>query len=216
MNLMGLIGVMGLLAISILAFLAFIAFVHFTAKLIGRVARLAYMRLFRKPPVQEVASTSFLVLWVALFIGIPLQAGEWYQVRLYRNAIPTKLQIEHLSFHDEQSDLREGCGVAIFQLSDTTLSDIRRQGLGYFSDATLGRDGKDYHQYAPWQQWTPAQRERPELLRGWHCLDDDHSPALLEDVNKAVKSGEAFYTTGSEMDLIVVPRLKVLVFSHNG
>ena len=209
---------MGLLIVSIpiIALVAWVAFVHGAVTLMARLASLVCLRFFKKRPPQGLARAAMAVLWCALFVGLPMQVLDAYQVRLYRNAIPAKLGLDQLIFHDERSDIREGCGVAIFRLSDASLADVRRLGIAYFADATQGRDGERYHQYGPWRQGLPAQGPRPDLLRGWHCLDEDGSPALLDEVHQAVERGEAFYTTGSEMDLIVVPRLKVMVFSHDG
>lgn len=200
------------LVIGALGFFLWIT--HSLAKAAGDLAHWAYVSAFKKRPPRAVSMAGLGATWLALVVVAPMQGCDRYQVRLYKEAIPAKLQLADLIYHDEQSDLREGCGEAVFRLSGESLASIKRQGLAYFNDANLGRDGARYHQYAAWQTLAPQQPRQDRLLRGAHCIDDP--PAMWDDIQKAVAQGEGFFTTGHEQDLIVIPKLGVIVFSHNG
>lgn len=134
------------------------------------------------------------------------------QVELYRQAIPPQFELQHVMRHDEVGGFREGCGYAIFRLSEGNLARIRLQGAAYFETAHLGRDGKPDHQYRPWKA-TPAS-EQDQLFRGDNCAGDQ--PELLEQTQRAAGKEETFFTTGHEQDLVVVPALGLLIYSYNG
>ncbi len=203
-----------MLALAIGALGLFFWIAHSLTKAVGDLAHWAYMLAFKKRPPRALSMAGLGATWLALVVAAPMQGCDYYQVRLYKEAIPAKLQLADLIYHDEQSDLREGCGEAVFRLSDESLASIKRQGLAYFNDATLGRDGARYHQYAAWQTLAHQQTPQDRLLRGAHCIED--LPAMWDDIQRAVAQGEGFFTTGQEQDLIVIPKLGVIVFSHNG
>jgi hypothetical protein len=171
----------------------------------------AYRLLKRRPPAAElhVASAACALF---LMIFLPMRGCNYLQGEAYRKAVPPQFDLVEIVYHDEMSDLREGCGVAVFRLSDANLARIRSEGLTYFESARLGRDGDSYHQYQPWRATPAAQHDN--LLRGVHCVDDE--PKLLMQVRQAIDEEGAFFTTGPEQDLVVIPSLGVLVFSYNG
>lgn len=164
-------------------------------------------------PLVRIARVAALI---AIVVIAPMKGCEFMQVELYKDSIPLQLELDHLVYHDEESDLRESCGVAVFKLSEKTLSQVNEQSLAFLATATLGRDGDNYHQYDAWRA-TPepgiSMRES-KLLRGGHCIDNP--PAIWGEIEKATYEGSAYFTTGSEQDLVIVPRLGVIVFSHNG
>lgn len=211
---MGYLPAVVMLALAIGALGLFIWITYSLAKAAGDVAHWAYVSAFKKPPPRPLSATAFGATWLALVVIAPMQGCDYYQVRLYKEATPGKFQLADLIYHDEQANLREGCGGAVFKLSDQSLASIKQQGLAYFNDATLGRDGARYHQYAPWQALAHKRASQDWLLRGAHCIEDP--PAMWDDVQKAVDRGEGFFTTGHGQDLIVIPKLGVIVFSHNG
>ena len=151
---------------------------------------------------------------ILVLIIISIMTWDYFQVSIYKNAIPEKIEIKSVIFHDEKSDFREGCGVAIFKISDASIYKIKKNGLSYFADATLGRDGDNYHRYATWQR-TPL-KGKENLLRGSFCIDEDDFPLIWKKILMALNSGDAFFTTGREQDIVVIPSLGVLVFSFNG
>lgn len=165
---------------------------------------------YRPPDIAlRVAASACALL---LLILLPMKACSHMQVELYRKAIPPQFELLEVVHHDEVEGFREGCGFAIFRLSDDNLVRIRSQGLAYFEKAQLGRDGTPYHQYQPWRA-TPAAGDE-DLFRGQSCAGDP--PELLEQAQRAAGREGAFFTTGPEQDLVVVPALGVLIYSYNG
>ena len=102
--------------------------------------------------------------------------------------------------------------MAIFKLSDNTLAQIDKHGLAYFSSATLGRDLDGYHKYQDWRTAPPTDGAR--LLRGEQCASN--LLPIWDEIRQAAYREGAYYTVGIEQDLVVIPRLGVLVFSFNG
>ena len=160
-------------------------------------------------PAQRIASWACALFALIL---VPMKGCSHWQESLYRQAIPAQLGPLELLHHDEISSFREGCGYAIFRLSDKDLARLRSHGLTYLETARLGRDGKPYHQYKPWSA-TPAPRDE-HLFRGVSCINEP--PELLNQAQSATYKEGAFFTTGDEQDLVVVPALGILIYSFNG
>lgn len=200
-----------LLVIGMLAMLAFLV-----AKSISMATGAALRLLFGWEPPRWISLTSITsILALLLFTVFMLRTCEHQQIEMYEDALPAKLELKELIYHDEQSDLREGCGEAIFLLSETTIKKIKSEGLLFFNDATVGRDGDSYHAYAKWRT-TPGSDEgnNNRLLRGSSCIE--HPPAIWSKIEQAIQAKGSYFTTGSEQDLIVIPELGIVVFSHNG
>ncbi|CAN7454312.1 hypothetical protein LJR074_003010 [Acidovorax sp. LjRoot74] len=164
-----------------------------------------------QPPAVALRLTSWACALLVLIL-LPMKGCSHMQVELYRQAIPPQFELQKVVHHDEISGFREGCGYAIFRLSEDNLTRIRSQGLAYFATAHLGRDGKPYHLYQPWKV-TPA-AEHEHLFRGQSCAGEPSE--LLEQAVRAAGEEGAFFTTGHEQDLVVVPALGLLIYSYNG
>lgn len=164
----------------------------------------------RAPVAARVAAP--LAGCVLLLVAVPMRLEDAWQVDGYRDAIPPQFELAGTVFHDEVSGWREGCGVAVFRLSDTSLARIRQGGLAGLQAARLGRDGQAYHQYAPWAATPGGADDR--LFRGTGCADA--SDDVLEQAQRTAAAGGAFFTTAREQDLVVVPSLGVIVFSFDG
>ncbi|MFZ5521697.1 MAG: hypothetical protein ACOZD0_10895 [Pseudomonadota bacterium] len=194
---------------------AFGALTFCLARLAGAALRRAWAALGGPLPGPTLRRAGLLLGWAVLAVMLPVQGCDYAQMRLYEAAIPPGLELGEVVYHDEQSDLREGCGLVVFRLQPATLERLRRDGLPALRDATQGRDGDGYHRYAAWQAG-PAARDDdgPRLLRGWSCIDDE--PTVLREVSRALDTPGAWFTTGHEQDLVIVPALGVLVYSFNG
>lgn len=164
-----------------------------------------------QPPTVVLRLTSWASALLVLIL-LPVKGCSHMQVELYRQAVPPQFELVEALHHNEIVGFREGCGYAIFRLSEDNLARIRRQGLAYFDAAQLGRDGKPYHQYQPWQ--TTSTGEHEQLFRGQSCAGEPSE--LLEQAQRAVGKEGAFFTTGHEQDLVVVPALGLLIYSYNG
>ena len=164
-----------------------------------------------QPPAVALRLTSWACALLVLIL-LPMKGCSHMQMELYRQAIPPQFELVEVLHHDEIVGFREGCGYAIFRLSEDSLVRIRRQGMAYFAAAQLGRDGKPYHQYQPWQA-TPT-NEHEQLFRGQSCAGE--ASEVLEQAQRAAGREGAFFTTGHEQDLVVVPALGLLIYSYNG
>lgn len=183
--------------------------------LMGKSVAAAHV-FFRKRNSGIILRIALPAALIAILVVAPIKGCEFMQVALYKDAIPLQLELDQLVYHDEENDLREGCGVSIFKLSDKTLNQINGLGLAYLATATLGRDGDAYHLYKPWLA-TPQPGKmghEHELLRGSQCIDNP--PDIWKEIEKATYEGGAYFTTGYEQDIVIVPKLGVLVFSYNG
>ena len=197
---------------SLLCLALFGTAAFFLAKGLARaLAAVSRRFLAYTPPVPALRVASWACALLVLIL-VPMKGCSHWQASLYRQAIPAQLGPLELLHHDEVSGYREGCGFAIFRLSDKDLARLRSHGLTYLETARLGRDGKPYHEYKPWSA-TPAPRDE-HLFRGVNCINEP--PELLKQAQRATDKEGAFFTTGHEQDLVAVPALGILVYSYNG
>jgi len=197
----------GMLCLAIFGAVAF-----FLAKgMASAFGAVAHQLFGYQPPAVALRFTAWACALLVLIL-LPMKGCSHMQVELYRQAIPPQFELLEVVHHDEIGGFREGCGFAIFRLSEDNLARIRRQGLAYFETASLGRDGKPYHQYQLWRA-APA-TEHDHLFRGQNCAGEP--PELLEQAQRAAGKEGAFFTTGHEQDLVVVPVLGLLIYSYNG
>ncbi len=199
-----------LVAANVLGIALFVIIVRALAAGISPVLTAFSARVLRrKPPAKFLGVTSIAVA-LFLLIFLPIKGCNYWQVSLYKDAIPPQFELTETIYNDEESGFREGCGTAVFRLSEKTLARIRTEGQSYFESARLGRDGTSYHQYQEWKA-TPS-NAKDRLFRG--CSSGE--PEVLKLAHSFLAKEGAFYTTGHEQDLIVVPSLGILVFSYNG
>jgi hypothetical protein len=201
--------VISLLSVALFAFIVF-----FLARRITSLSRIVAARLFQ---YQLPKTANYLVATMGTFfllIFLPMKVWNYWEIHTYREMIPSQFELSETVYHDEQlAGLIEGCGVAIFRLSDKTLVRIRHEGLAYLESTRLGREGDSYPHYQPWKV-TPAVGNE-NLFRGAHCAHKP--PATLQQAQLFVRHKEgSFFTTGYEKDLVIIPSLGVLIFSYNG
>lgn len=151
---------------------------------------------------------------LALSLGILYPAFQLYQYFWYLNFIPNKIIVLSPVNISGQSNL--DCGSAIFRLTDTSAKTISREGLGFFEDARYSRDSqKNYYTYKAWAE-TPV----PEswVSEGsWVGLScSSASNDLKQEIIDAAKQKGSYYTVKSEGKLLVIPALKMIVFSYFG
>lgn len=200
------------IGLSLLCLALFGAAVFFLAKGMARaLTTVSHHCLGYTLPTLPLRLASWVCALLVLIL-VPMKGCSHWQASLYRQAIPAQLEPLELLHHDEISGFREGCGFAIFRLSDKDLARLRSEGLAYLETARLGRDGNAYHQYKPWSA-TPAP-DNEHLFRGQSCTDDP--PELLQQAQQVADKQGAFFTTGHEQDLVVIPALGILVYSYNG
>jgi len=89
----------------------------------------------------------------------PFVAYEVIQYYWFSWAIPEKIEITYPISISEEGGFREGCGAAVFKVSDGTLEAIKKDRLNFFSGATQARGHLNDHYYK-YEEW----RETPVLL----------------------------------------------------
>lgn len=168
------------------------------------------MKLSRMVPVV------LLALVVMAYAGFRVWEITWY-----KGLIPVAFEVDGTVLIDGQSGVREGCGVAIFKLTDPALARIRSSGLAAVAAAHEPRDhpGVHYFTFGEWRE-TPYVTTGNGLtlsdrwLSGLSCASMDAE--LREDIDKALRTGGSFYSTSKESGLIVIPALGLVVLSYEG
>lgn len=173
------------------------------------MGRTKLIRLLQSPSSRAVVVTA--VTCVAYLAAV--KGCSDFQVELYKDAIPAEFELDHIIYHDGTSGFREGCGVAIFKVSQRTLARFGREGDVFLSSATLGRVKKPDHQYQSWRATPPP--SGVYVLQGGAAGCIDSPPPVWREITEAAREG-GFFTIGPEKDLLFVPKLGILVFSHSG
>lgn len=141
----------------------------------------------------------------------------------YKSYIPVSFEIDKNVFAgDRTGGFIEGCGVAVFKMSENTSANISGGGVAFLNKNSIIRDNK-HKQYESWQE-TPFAFERGEYPVFNHLVNEDAGgntcvdiPASLkENIVSAIKKTGAFHSGFNEnTELIVIPTLRLVVFSHD-
>lgn len=169
-------------------------------------------------PVRFLKKRRFLLALISAVT--PFSAYKVLQYYWYAQAVPAEIQIAYPVAVGDQSDFREGCGVAVYKLTATSLEGIKKNGLRFFENAIHGRgyvnpSDNDYHYYTyqPWRK-TPVPTEWTNQGSWFMC--SVVSGRLEEEIIVASKQHGAYYTVKAEGELLVIPSLGYVVFSYNG
>ena len=96
--------------------------------------------------------------------------------------------------------MTEGCGAAIYRLSDYSTDEITNQNLNFFD--------------SNWKE-TPIQKETlPVMNFGLDC--SNASDTLLDKIDRSTNRNGSYYTYDRESVLIIIPEFKLAVFSYFG
>jgi hypothetical protein len=163
--------------------------------------------------LKQIAHKSVPFLAAAAIFALLHRACGDFERSHAMQGIPANMLVDELILVDEQSALREGCGVAIFRLSPFTLAEIDHQGLDFFSNSKNGRDNGRYYRYDTWSR-TPSNVPDSKVLRGLGCVKVDDS--LVTALWGAAKTPGSYLGVGYEYDLLVIPKLGLVVRSFNG
>ena len=134
----------------------------------------------------------------------------------YIGKIPANIEIVDTILISGESGFREGCGLAIFKLSEDTIKKIKTKGLSALKDARQARKYSDHFRvYSEWgetsYQWTDdGMTLKDRWLLGSMCANIDM--VLSKDINAALKSPGSFYATIHEAGTIVIPNLGIVFF----
>lgn len=133
----------------------------------------------------------------------------------FLQALPAQIEPAGLILVDGMSGFREGCGVAVWRLSEATADGLQQQGLGYLQPARQARGyAEPYYRYGPWQA-TPL--SAAQSMDGWLPLGCADAPeALQEQIMRGTQGVQGYYSEKREGVLLVLPMERLIVFAYNG
>ena len=170
-----------------------------------------------------------LLLLTGGIVVAAMLAWHVFETRFYRAAIPVDIGLT-FNFATTGSNVRlwgtmfrfdrKACGGAIFNLSDTSVAAIRERGLDLLKNARQGRGYTEkadrsfyYYSYEPWQT-TPLPSEW--ISNGtWLSLSCmGLKDSVIGSILDAAQTAGSFYTTAQSAMLMVVPNLKIAVYTY--
>jgi hypothetical protein len=162
-----------------------------------------------------------VLITLCAFIATIYGAFRVWETTWYKGLIPAAIEIDKTILIDGQSGFREGCGVAIFTLSDAETARIRSAGLDALADAHDARSHpwRRYFRFGEWKE-TPyaitgdGTSRNDTWLVGMECADI--SEKLRKQINIAMGIQGSFYSNSRESGLIVIPSLGLIVLSYEG
>lgn len=167
-----------------------------------------------------------VIILLFIFTIISCYCLYWLSSQDIGNGLlPEKIEVSGFVLSKEEFDFREGCGIRVFKLSKNTLAQINQQGLTFFKNATKARgydpDKHRYDNYYSYEQWqeTPVQesKENKNFWSGLSCADRlNLDKSLSEKITLAASTKGSYYTGHYEGQLVVIPRLGIVVFSYSG
>ena len=164
--------------------------------------------------------------WVLVFVFVsvsavmPFLAYKAFQYYWYAQVLPSEIEIADPVPAGEESGFREGCGVAVYKLTASSLEAIKKKGLGFFEGATQARgysNPSDHHyHYYTYQPWKETPIPVGWTSEGSWFMCSVIGNQLEREIIAAAKQGGAYYTVKHEARLLVIPSLGYVVFSSYG
>ncbi len=135
----------------------------------------------------------------------------------WRKTIPNELILGSTKYsNSDLQGLRESCGVHVFELNQTTINQIKNEGTSFLNTAKQARgDDNYYYSYGEWLQTPRKDWKRPE---NWiyELMCSNLSSELQGIIINSGQSKGSFYSHGQEKTLMVIPKHKLIVLTHNG
>lgn len=141
----------------------------------------------------------------------------------YSSYVPASFEIKKTVFAGDQiGGFIEGCGVAVFELSEKTSANVSAGGIAFLDKNSMTRESK-HKQYENWQKtpfifargdYSVFGRLVSEDAGGNTCVDIPD--ALKKGILSAIESPGAFHSGfNKNTELMVIPTLRLAVFSHD-
>ncbi len=151
---------------------------------------------------------------IASFAYVGLRALEAYW---YEGFLPETITTERTVFVGGSSGLLEGCGVAIYQIDQNVLNNIRTNGIVALKQARQSkRHEREYGNWLETPYIEPTERLANPWLGGMNESCTEIPSELINGIKRALYSPGSFYTTRPESGVIVIPSSGLVVLSHNG
>lgn len=157
---------------------------------------------------------SILILVVIIF-GIGYL--YWLNDQSWRSTIPIELGLGSTQYsNSDQQGLRESCGVHVFELKQITIDQIEKEGISFLNTAKQARgDSNYYYSYGEWLHTPRKDWKRPENW-SYELMCSNLATELQGIIINSGKSEGSFYSHGQEKTLMVIPKHKLIVLTHNG
>ncbi len=144
----------------------------------------------------------------------------WFSIQnYYAGVLPEKLEISGPILTAVSGGFWD-CHFAVYRLSDKTLNSINREGLAFFSDATIGRGyrkenrNNDNYIYKPWKQKVSEEEITTSGAgrEGYACARSvGFDDSMLEKIRLSIRAAGSFYTWGNRRDLRVLQKEGIAV-----
>ncbi len=177
-----------------------------------------------QPTAQSIPRWLRGVLFSVVFVVLcnaALWVVETSKFDHYRSYLPQKMEVDKDVFVGSQmGGFVEGCGVAVFHLSATSLKEIATNPLGFLNSHTSPRNGK--HPYGQWVE-TSTNVNQPSLFNHVANSEEVTGPncvnvptGLKRSILSATTSpGSYFSGLNRNTELLVIPDVGLAVFSHD-
>lgn len=139
-----------------------------------------------------------------------------FQYHWYSGIIPAKIDVTYVIHIGGETGFREGCGAAIFRLSNATKDAISREGLDFFNDVIYSRKSKErYYTYSSWKE-TPVPDSWTSEVSWPGLVCSGASSSVLSKILVAASKKGSYYSTIDEGKILVLPNDKLVVFTYYG
>lgn len=169
----------------------------------------------RRSPLKAVA------LGLAICFAVYRLIGYLYASVLmthYQSFIPPSFETDRGVFAgDQMGGFVEGCGVAVFSLSERAAQKISVGGVAYLNETSRDTQRKD-RQYQSWHQTTMGRTVFDSVATpdagGNVCVE---VPDGLVEKILGASNGPGAYFSGfnKNTEIVVIPSLRLVVFSHD-
>ncbi|MGI0117843.1 hypothetical protein [Zooshikella sp. RANM57] len=153
---------------------------------------------------------------LVLTVCVPVLGWVVFEDYWYRQFIPKEIGLAYRLSIGSDSGFREGCGVAVFKLSDETYQQISHEGISFFKNIQQARGSSDYsHSYGDWSATPRKDWTRDEDIY-WGFCGGNLSESLQSLIIHRGKQEGSFYAFSHEAWLMIIPQEKLVIYSHNG
>jgi hypothetical protein len=142
---------------------------------------------------------------------------KMYEDNWYRGFLPNEIEISNTVLISVETGITDGCGVAIFKLTDDSIQLLSEKGLDALKSALHSRARFGYYDvhysYDAWSK-TPLRSKDPNQREIWkygmYCARQDIKNKFGSSITKALEEDKSYYTNG----IIVFPDLGLVMFSY--
>jgi len=157
-----------------------------------------------------------LIVCLIIFIWVVFKIYSW---DWEKGALPQSVEVTRVLTSGYESDLREGCAIAIYSLSPSMVAGLEQKGIAYLGHDTQSRNGRTKtNPYSDWQK-TPVPTD--PYLYAWHAAYGcglGFDKTILPRIQEISQSPGGFYikTKNNEGLILVLPKQKLAVYIYFG